>query len=98
MGDLFLSEKLNFGRLLSASKSDYRNANPENEIYFNANIFTSEGKIWYGDLDITKDAEKLKRISESIGKKLYVLKEMDGRFENEDISEIQIIKKAVFTT
>jgi hypothetical protein len=30
--------------------------------------------------------------------KLYVLREMDGRFENEDISEIQIMQKAVFTT
>lgn len=98
MRDLFLEEKLNFGRLLSASKSDYRDENPNNEVYFNANIFTKRGKVWWGDLDITFDAEKIERISEASGEKLYILKEMDGRFENEGISEIQIMQKAVFTT
>lgn len=98
MRDLFLLEGLNFGRMLSGSKSGYMNANPDHEVYFNANIFTTEGKLWWGDLDITKDREVLERIAEAMGQKLYVLREMDGRFENEDISEIQIMQKAVFTT
>jgi hypothetical protein len=98
MRDLFLLERLNFGRMLSGSKSGYMNANPDHEVYFNANVFTREGKLWWGDLDITIDAEKLQNIAEAMGEKLYVLREMDGRFENEEISEIEIMKKAVFTT
>jgi hypothetical protein len=98
MRDLFLLEGLNFGRMLSGSKSRYKEANPHNEVYFNANVFTSEGKLWWGDLDITIDAEKLQNIAEAMETKLYVLREMDGRFENEDISEIQIMQKAVFAT
>ena len=98
MKDLFLLERLNFGRMLSGSKSGYMNANPDHEVYFNANVFTREGKLWWGDLDITIDAEKLQNIAEAMGEKLYVLREMDGRFENEEISEIEIMKKAVFTT
>jgi hypothetical protein len=98
MRDLFLLEKLNFGRMLSGSKSRYMDANPDHEVYFNANVFTRQGKLWWGDLDITIDAEKLQNIAEAMGEKLYVLREMDGRFENEGISEIQIMQKAVFTT
>jgi hypothetical protein len=98
MRDLFLLEGLNFGRMLSGSKSRYREANPHNEVYFNANVFTRNEKIWFGDIDVTIDGEKLERIAEAIGEKLYVLREMDGRFENESISEIEIMQKAVFTT
>ena len=98
MRDLFLLEGLNFGRMLSGSKSGYMNANPNNEVYFNANIFTRNEKIWFGDIDITIDRDKLQTIADAMGTKLYVLREMDGRFENEDISEIQIMQKAVFTT
>ena len=98
MRDLFLLEGLNFGRMLSGSKSGYMNTNPNNEVYFNANIFTRKGKLWWGDLDITIDRDKLQTIADAMETKLYVLREMDGRFDNEDISEIQIMKKAVFTT
>jgi hypothetical protein len=98
MRDLFLLEGLNFGRMLSGSKSGYMNANPNNEVYFNANIFTRNEKIWFGDIDITIDRDKLQNIADAMETKLYVLREMYGRFENEDISEIQIMQKAVFTT
>ena len=98
MRDLFLLEGLNFGRMLSGSKSGYMNTNPNNEVYFNANIFTRKGKLWWGDLDITIDRDKLQTIADAMETKLYVLREMDGRFDNEDISEIQIMQKAVFTT
>jgi hypothetical protein len=83
------------GRMISYSKSTYRDRFPENEVYFNANIFVEgEGKVFYGDLDITKDRETLKQIASSIGKDLYVLSEMDGRFENESLSEKDMKSKA----
>lgn len=95
----FESEGLLTGRLLAGSKSAYREKYPENEVYFNANVFNSRGeKIWYGDLDITLESESLDRIAEALGEKLFVLREMDGRFENESLSEIKVMQKAIYTT
>ena len=37
---------------------------PDNEVYFNCNVFVlGEGKIWYGDLDVTKEIGVLSRIA-----------------------------------
>ena len=86
--ELFWNKGFYVGRMISGSKSGYRERNPENEIYFNSNIFTlEEGKVWYGDLDITKDLSVLEEIAKTKGKDLYILSEMDGRFENENPSQ-----------
>ena len=84
------------GRMIAGSKSTYRSKYPDNEVYFNANIFVlGEGKIWFGDVDITRDSDQLKAIASSIGKTLYVVRELDGRFENENLSDPEIIKNSV---
>lgn len=84
------------GRMIGFSKSYYRETHPDNKVVFNANIFTLEdGKIWYGDLDLTLDETELKKVAQEIGKKLYVLYEMDGRFENEEQSKEWVKEKAV---
>ena len=84
------------GRMISGSKSLYRSMHPENVVYFNANIFTlSEGKVWWGDLDLTLDEDILKNIAESMREDLFVLREMDGRFENENITQGEIISRAI---
>ena len=84
------------GKMLSASKSGYRDRNPGNEVFFNANIFTVEdGKIWYGDIDYTKDRETLEKIATKLERNLYILRELDGRFENEKMESNQIKKKAI---
>jgi hypothetical protein len=84
------------GRMISHSKSRYLDKHPDNEVYFNANIFTlNEGKIWYGDLDLTLDEKFLNQAAKSIGKSLYVLKEYDGRFDNESLTDAQIISNSV---
>jgi|688.fasta_scaffold86144_3 hypothetical protein len=96
MKDVFYSNGLIAGRLISGSKSGYRDLYPDNEVYFNANVFVlGEGKIWHGDLDITKDREILLEIAREIGKDLFILREMDGRFENEERTDSDIIKFAV---
>lgn len=83
--DIFRHRKLRIGRMLSWSKGDYLRSNPENLVAFNANIITEEdGKIWYGDLDVSRDFDALKSIADEIGKDLYVLREHDGRFDNEN--------------
>lgn len=96
MEDVFYSRGLIRGRLISGSKSRYREMYPDNEVYFNANIFVlGEGKIWNGDLDITRDKDVLEEIAREIGKDLFILREMDGRFENEKRTDPEIIKNAV---
>jgi phage tail tube protein FII len=76
------------GRMISGSKSAYHRQYPSNFVIFNANIFidTDElcGKVWHGDIDLTRDCSVLNEIAEELGTTLYVLYEMDGRFDNED--------------
>jgi hypothetical protein len=82
--------------MIGGSKSLYREANPGNEVFFNANIFTVEdGKIWYGDIDYTKDQKTLEKIATKLERNIYILKELDGRFENEKLKANQIKKKAI---
>lgn len=96
MSIFFDSEGLNLGRMISHSKSGYRDKFPDNEVYFNSNIFVlGEGKIWYGDIDLTKEKDKLENIAKQIGKDLYILREMDGRFENENLGDSEIIRRSV---
>jgi hypothetical protein len=96
MSIFFDSEGLNLGRMISHSKSGYRDKFPDNEVYFNSNIFVlGEGKIWYGDIDVTKERDKLENIAKEIGKDLYILREMDGRFENENLGDSEIIRRSV---
>ena len=65
------------GRMLSGGKIA-----PKGHVcVWNANIFTAKnGKIWFGDLDLTRDAEDLFALSKGLGVRLHILKEMDGRF------------------
>jgi hypothetical protein len=73
------------GRLISFSKSSYRNDHPANIIAFNASIFTkSNGRIWYGDLDITLDEEDLKQLAVQINETVYVLRESVANLKSDD--------------
>lgn len=95
MGDFFIKEGFNLGRIFSFSKSSYREKYPDNEVYFNANIFVlGEGKVWYGDVDVTKDTDSLQNVAREMGKDLYILSEMDGRFENENLDDSEIIRRS----
>jgi hypothetical protein len=82
---LFAKYGLMTGRMISGSKSGYKEKYPNNKVVFNANIVTkSRGKIWYGDLDLTLDTAQLMNVARELKEPLYVLYEMDARFENED--------------
>jgi hypothetical protein len=75
------------GRMISGSKSGYHKKYPGHKVVFNANIVTeSRGKIWYGDLDLTLDITQLMNIAKELKEALYILYEMDARFENENQS------------
>ncbi len=75
------------GKMLSFSKSTYSYDNPRNLVVFNSNLFIKTNgkyqKIWHGDLDVTKSFKDLLFIHKRLGKNLYVLYEMDGRFDKE---------------
>ena len=87
----FINHNYHNGRMISGSKSFYREMNPDNTVYFNANIFTlEEGKIWYGDIDFTKDEEILNKIAKEIKQDLYIIRELEGRFDKENINHKEI--------
>lgn len=68
------------GRMISGSKQG-----PKGHVcVFNANLCTrTAGKIWFGDIDLTADADDLKRLATEKDEPIYVLREMDARFMNE---------------
>lgn len=90
-----LLEKLGWpGTMLSGSKSLYRERNPNNIVIFNSNIaIPSKGKVWYGDIDITKSLTTLKEISILLNEPIYIFYEMAYRFENEFLSLNEVIEK-----
>lgn len=68
------------GRMLNGTKQ----SPPGHVCVFNANVcIKSAGKIWFGDLDLTNDAEDLKRLAAVKVEDVYVLREYDARFDNE---------------
>ena len=77
------------GAMISASKSGYGQKHPKNVAVFNSNVVTAKGKIWYGDLDVTLSEQKLADLAKKIGETVYVLREMDGRFETEGKPRIE---------
>jgi hypothetical protein len=78
------------GRMISGSKSGYRDRHPTNLAIFNSNICTEGGnKVWYGDIDLTVSKNDLLTISAESNEKLYVLYEMDARFENEEAPKLE---------
>lgn len=68
------------GRMLSGSKT----APKGKRVVWNANVCTREnGKIWFGDLNVTDSLDKLIELSIRLNTTVYVLYEMDARFDNE---------------
>jgi len=95
----FEAYNLHSGRMVGGSKTGYRNEHPDDLIIFNANILMpGYGKVWYGDLNLTEDYLVLREIAQNLNTELYVLRESDGRFGEEDKPLNELIKKAVWNT
>lgn len=81
------------GKMISGSKSGYSSSHPKNLPVFNSNVIASLSgelvKIWYGDIDVTLSIGKLKELSAALETEIYVLREMDARFENENDPKIE---------
>ena len=92
---IFRNHQMYDARMISGSKSGYRGRYPKNDVVFNANIFTpSNGRVWYGDLDITFDNKVLQEICNEIGEEMIVVSEMFGRFGAENRPYEEIFKNA----
>lgn len=93
--DLFDERKLLCGRICSA----YKNAPRGQVCVWNANVLIkTHGKVWFGDININKDGDKLKEIAVKIEEPLYVLREKDCRFDTENDSIELLISKSVWDT
>lgn len=94
MREIFRKHKLPIARMVFASKAAYMDNHPDNDVLFNANVFTLNEKVWYGDLDLTLDSEKLQNVANESKRSLYVLAEKDGRFGNEHLKGGEVVKLA----
>lgn len=96
--DRLKTHGLIMGRAVTmGSKTGYRKRHPDSEVYFNANIFTSEGKVWWGDIDVTVSGDILQAVADESGETLYLLRETDGRWENETRPFEEVKRLAVKT-
>jgi hypothetical protein len=82
------------GRMISGSKTGFCKQHPYHFPVFNANVCTDAGKIWFGDIDLTEDEAKLAELARTLGQKVYVLYERDGRFGGRE--EQPLLENAVF--
>ena len=85
--------------MIASSKSMYISERPNNQAVFNANVATDQGKIWWGDLELADDYEKLQQVANDLNCNLYILHAADYRFgkENRPFSEVEklAVKKFV---
>jgi len=83
-----LLDKMGYdGKVICGSKTGYRQVYPSNMVFFNSNICVMNGKkpvkVWWGDIDVTFSRNLIKKIAVETKHDIYILREMDGRFENE---------------
>jgi len=75
------------GQLVGASKTAYRRAHPDHEVLCNACLFAAEaGKeasavaVWFGDIDLELDRERVQRAADAVGRRLVLTPEHPFRF------------------
>lgn len=81
-------------RLISTSKSGYRERHPGHVVVFNANACAGTGKLWHGDFDLTLDEAQLLDLAARIGEVVYLLYEWDARFQHE---HAPLLEEAVYS-
>lgn len=96
--DVFDAVGLARGRRFG-SKSGYRKMNQRHFFVPNANVFCrSHGKVWWGDLDLWRDARRLEQAAQQLRCRLFVLQEHDGRFDKAELPLSEVREQAVWHT
>jgi hypothetical protein len=83
------------GRTIGLPKTAYPGAHDDHAVVLNANVCFEQGKVWWGDIDLTTDEAQLAELAAQTGQTVYVLWEEDGRFEHEDAP---ILEDAAYST
>lgn len=81
------------GRMICWDTDTYVKEHPNDEVVFNANlcmltIQPKRRKLWYGDLNLTKENDILQEIADFCREPIYILSELDGRYEYEKDPQI----------
>ncbi len=98
LSGLFSTVGLSLGRCFG-SKSAYRRMWPSCIFMPNANVFCRpHGKVWWGDLDLRTDKPALRKAARLLGCRLYVLHELDGRFQNATLAHGAVIRRSRWHT
>ena len=84
--------------LCLGSKSGYYRSHRNNQFVANANVFSQDGKLWWGDLDLRVHASVLERVAKQLNRRLFVLWEMDGRFGREERPIEEVLADAIWHT
>ena len=93
--ELMKAQSLYMGRMISPHKSAPKGC----VCVWNGNLVSpSRGKVWFGDLNLTREGEKLKEVAKAAGETLYVLREMDCRFDTENDSVELLLQRAKWNT
>lgn len=72
------------GRMLTLSKENFERRHPTRAVAFNANVCTrAHGKVWFGDIDLTREDHLLAQLAAILGEAVYVIRERDARFASE---------------
>lgn len=78
------------GKMLSGSKSSYSKSHPKNVVFFNGNVYGSDGrKLWYGDIDLTKSEKDLTYLAKQLQESIYVTAEHPFRWETQDQKSLE---------
>ena len=72
---------LEYGHMISFSKSAYRNLYPSHIVLFNACLFNTKGEeVWWGDVDLSHDWKVFAEASCSLNQPLILTPETPYRF------------------
>jgi len=71
------------GRMIASTKTGYDAAYPDHVAIFNANVCVAGRKVWFGDLDLTRDEPRLHELAARVKAAVHVLSERDARFAHE---------------
>lgn len=85
--DNFENEGLFEGKIVTGNIDKYMKRNPDSVVIKNANVFIDMGgKIWWGDLDLTRDAKRIQRACNRIGMEILITEESVGRDNLDDLN------------
>jgi len=62
------------GRSISGCPTLYREAHPAHIIMYNIILCTENEKLWFGDIDVTRELILLRKVSNEVKQDIYMMK------------------------